>query len=305
MIDLSEPTKKPLSKLEAQLIRQKFLILLHSLLLFYLLLHNLIIPLVVNLFKGQTLLADVHFWFIFQIPVHLWLRKGKNLSLSYGMFLIFGSFARMIFCTMVYGKSWGLVSVYLSELSSLVFISIIWQELARDRFVLLSFSGFLLTPFLAWIEISSPEKNINLRSAHTVEADYYKMGCQGSKVEVSQDLLNSGLSSRANILSCGMERNRLVFDSNVEISNQTSHSYNLRLYELKKGDKRFSWKFLRIIRINDHESVALTSFLKKPSMYLLKSPEHRELGMLVIIPKDAVIKGRFTLTPDTLNWRDL
>lgn len=304
MIDLTEPVKKTLSSGEARLVRHKFLVLLHSLLLFYLILHNLIIPLVINLFKGQDILSDVHYWFFSQIPVHLWLRQKKKVYLSYVLFLIFGSLTRLLYCSLMYVKSWSLVSVYLSELSSLIFIFIIWQDLVKDRYVFFSVLGVFITPILTSLEFSPPQKaNLSEKREKTF-ADYSSLGCKGSRIKVTFPVTAVSSDSGVDITACGMKNNLLIYNREFVIRNKTNQSFNLRLYELKKGSERYSWKFIRIIRIEQNSSEDISKFFRKPSMYLLKSPEYRDLGMLAMIPIDSQLKGTFELTPETLTWRN-
>ncbi|MFP5384746.1 MAG: hypothetical protein ACLGHN_01615 [Bacteriovoracia bacterium] len=305
MVDLNEPVRRSYSETEKEEVSRNFLILLHSFLLLYLALHNLLIPLLINALKGRDLLQDVHYWFLFQIPVHLWLRERRQISFSYNFFLLIGSFARLIFYSFfMFTRSWTMVSVYLSEVSALIFCFIIWSQTRKDKFVYLAFLGLFVTPYLATIEKYPPEvKPEKVMRKGPVE-NYGELGCKGSELKINMTgVVHLPYSSVAVLKECGFAENLLRYNDSVDLFNDSSIDINLRLYELKRREGRFSWKFVRLLRVEKNQRISLKDNLKKDSMYLLKSPERRKTGITVLIPATTVLKGTFKLNMDTINWR--
>lgn len=304
MVDLNEPVKKLYSEREESEITKSFLVLVHSFLIFYLSVHNFILPLILNLLKNRDLTQDMHFWFLFHFPVQYWLRKGKPLSFSYNLFLLLGSLSRLIFYnTFLFSRSWTLVSVYLSEISSLIFCIVIWNFGRKDKLIILSFIGLLVPPLLAQFEMH-PVEFKTLNTVQNIKSENYEhFGCRGSELTLSRENLpNVPFSETLQIMDCGFEVNTQRIGSHYTLLNSGPWDLNIRLYELIKRNGRFTWKFVRIMRLERNSSIELSPYLKHSTPYLLKSPERRKLGITVLIPKDFVPEGHFHFNLDGLNW---
>ena len=305
MVDLQEPVRRSYSEKEKEEVSRNFLVLLHSFLILYLTLHNFLIPLMINALKGRDLLQDVHYWFLFQIPVHFWLREGKDVSFSYNLFLLLGSVTRLFFYSFImFTKSWTTVSVYLSEVSTLIFCFIIWKQTRKGKLAYFALAGFLITPYLATIEKYPPDVKPKKVVKPVAVTNYGILGCKGSEMRLDISGLESLPSSSAVVLKeCGFSENLLKHNKNVEVFNDSSLDINLRLYELKRREGRFSWKFVRLLRVEKKHKILLNEHLKKDSMYLMKSPERRKTGIIVLVPEKTVLEGAFIINMDTINWR--
>lgn len=304
MIDLQEPVRRSYTREEEEVVRKNFLILLHSFLLLYLSLHNLFIPLALNALKGREILQDVHYWFLFHLPLHFWLRKGKMISSSYNTFLVVGSLARLVFYSVfMFTKSWTIVSVFLSEVSSLIFSFVIWNMASKDRYLYVALLGVLIPPYLASVEKYPPDAGPRKISRAITIENYKILGCQGSEILLStQDLADRKISSRAKINGCGFDNNLYSYRTSFELFNGSGIDHNLRLYELKKKEGRVSWKFLKMIRLQQNTTVDLGKDLKTKTMYLLKSPERRQVGMMLLIPEVTEVTGKFEINYDSIHW---
>lgn len=305
MIDINEPIRRKYSSEEEIIIKKKFLILVHSFLLLYLSLHNFLIPVVMNFFRGNPLIQDVHFWFLFHLPVHFSLRNGKQISSSYNMFLILGSLARFAFYHLfLFSRSWSLVSVYLSEVSSLFFCFLIWDKTSKDRWTLLSLIGFFVPFALGFLEVHPEIKKDKLIFVKENKVKYTSYGCQGSLLNLNfnQTVLTE-MRGHTSLTNCGFDKNLAKTNKNFEIRNSSKKDVNLRLYSLSKKNERYSWKFQKILRIPGQTKIQIAKYLNESNLYLLKSPERKELGIHVLINGETSLKGSFEITSDTLSWR--
>lgn len=314
MIDIQEPVIPSYTLEEKAKLKQKFILLLHTLLLVYLSLHNLIIPLVMNSIKNQPLLQDVHWWFLFQIPVQWLLRSGKNIPRQYLYFLIIGSILRVVFevYTATNLKSWFIFSVFLSEISSGIFY-VVYFPLAK-KIAMMSVLPFLIIavaiiPILNHFELKSEAiisfKNDNVEQ---LQRDGSSLGCKGSDLQINFPLANKFkiLNSVVITTNCGFAENIISPAAEFTILNSTPQVLNLRLYRLQALYGKIKWKFQRLIQVNVNEYWSIKDLIKLDAIYLIKIPETRRLGHLVLVPigfeKFPLGDGHLILNYDSLNW---
>lgn len=309
MVDLQEPKKHEYSEEEQVVLKEQFILLLHTLLVVYLVLHNFLIPLVSNILTDRNLLSDLHFWFLFQIPVQYLLRKKLTIPNWYYYFLLFGTFARLgmelqLAPTL---KSWGIFSLLLSELSSIIFYYLYFPFLKKKSPGLLSLLAFVIVPIMSVVEVRS-EKMMSSNTRIAPERDDKVLGCKGSLNRITFPLEEfPHYPERVTIHPCGFSDSFLRIGQTFSVLNQSSHDINLRLYQLRVLHGKVSWKFVRLMQIPQKGTWDISEYLKgEKTALLLKSPERRKLGNLLIISKDRTSfplgKGELISTYDTLQW---
>ena len=309
MVDLQEPTKKEYSAEEQIALKKQFILLLHTLLLVYLGLHNFLIPLISNLLTGRFILSDLHFWFLFQIPVQFYLRQKKTIPSGYYYFLLLGTFARFGMELQLASslKSWGVLSLTLSELSSIIFYYLYFPFLKKKSPSLFSLLAFLIVPAMSMIEIRS-QRVISSETKAVTERDDENFGCRGSLNEITFPLRETALfSTETTIRSCGLADSLLRVGDSFKIHNKSSHDINLRLYRLRVLHGKVSWKFVRLVQISQNSLWDISTYLREEkTIFLLKSPERRKLGNIILLPREEyhfpIGKGKLTSTYDTLQW---
>lgn len=299
MVDLKEPARREYSTEESIEVSQSFLLLLFYFLAFYLLLHNLLIPLVLNVFRGQDLLLDVHYWFLFSFPLVLWVKNKKAVPRSFIFFLCLGSFARLIlYSTLLYVKSWTIVSVYLSEFSLLIYCVLVYQKSYNDKFLILSFAGLCIPYGLTYVESHSLARKVVFPEI-SQEMNLTNEGCEGSHVTLTFPAKGI-VSDSVVIRECGFAGNTAFINRSFKIQNQQKHLIHLRLFKLSHKEGKLYWKFVRMLKIDPRHEVSLDQYLKKDSLFLLKAPERRNLGILLLVLPDVSLEGKMTFTPDMI-----
>ncbi len=306
MIDLGEPVRKEYSEDEKKVLRQNFFLTLHTFLLAYLALHNFLIPVVANIFKGHVLWEHVHFWFLVHIPVNIYLRKG-NLPFPVYLFLFAGSLTRFILEIYLAPKltSWMMLSVFLSESSSLLFFLFYYPEVdkGQKKLFLASLLGAIVAGGLVIGEISiRPEYNL----IPTVKENEIKnYGCQGSTNKVVFPLSQHELTTFVDIQQCGFVRDEVFVKDHLKIKNNTGVRLNMRIYRAKWLAGRLSWRFQRLVQVPEASTIDVEDFASFDMPILLKVPERKNLGHILIVPNgisDNFPKGELELTYDTLKW---
>lgn len=309
MVDLQEPNKKQYSDEEQTALREQFVLLLHTLLLTYLVLHNFLIPIISNLVIGRNLLSDIHFWFLFQIPVQFYLRKRYPISSWYFYFLLIGTITRLILEVQIAPslKSWNIFSLFLSELSSIIFYFLYFPFLKEKSLNLTSFIAIIFVPLISLMELRS-EKFIPSQAQVHGEKTNESLGCNGSSIKLDFPLERPNiLSSSSVIKECGFSAPLLRVDEQFIIRNRSTIDINLRLYKLKVLHGKISWRFVRLVQVAHDRDWDLTPLLRsEKTVLLLKSPERRKIGNLIIIPRDFIEfplgSGELSSTYDTLKW---
>lgn len=308
MVDLQEPRKIEYSDKEKIILKEQFILLLHTLLFAYLSLHNFLIPVVSNLLKHQAILQDVHYWFLLQLPVQWFLRQKKQIPTAYFYFLVLGSVARLVieFYLAPTLKSWGILSVLVSELSSVIFYFLYFPLLSNTKFSFKSLSAIFIVLFLSLTENHS--KPLILSSVQRLSVfDSSQLGCEGSESVLNFPLtMERVVRDAVAVEECGFSNKQVFFDKQFKIKNHTKHLYNLRIFKLHVLHGRVKWKFVRLIQLEAGREWDAMTYLKNDIAYVIKSPERRNLGHLVLVPKSVkefpIGKGELSLTYDTLKW---
>ena len=247
MVDLQEPPKTTYSIQEQETISHQFTLILHSFLILYLAIHNLIIPSVLNIFRGDNLLIDVHFWFLFQIPLYYYIKNNKKIAQEVWQFFVAGSLARVIFETyfVTQFKSWEYFSVLVSEIASLVFYFFLYKRTLRPRNFLMVIPAIIIVFTFTQIELRSPwsiKQSVFLKAP--IFDDSRTLGCTGSIVRLHPVEVDSEVA----ITDCGFSSSLTRFSEDLSVINNYK-TINLRLYRLVKRAHGVSWKFARLFQV--------------------------------------------------------
>ncbi len=313
MIDIQEPVTPVYSFEEKENIKQKFILLLHTLLIVYLSIHNLLLPLLMNIIKNKPLMLDVHWWFLLQIPVQWFLRKGKVIPKGYLLFLIIGSILRLTLevYTADNLKSWFILSVFISEISSGIFYAVYFPLARKNAMMPLALLAFALIPTLKYFEHKTEAAiSFKTKKVEHVQSDSASLGCLGSNSQLDFPLKSKyKLLNSVAIADCGFTEKIISPSLDFTIVNTTSQILNLRLYKLQVLYGRVKWKFLRLIQVKSSELWSPNKLISTDTIYLIKIPENRKLGHLVLVPigfeKFPIGKGSLHLDYDSLNWTPL
>lgn len=302
-IDLDAPEQRQYTGEEKSEIRFRFLITLHTLLLVYLSLHNFLIPFVGNWAKGISFFTDVHFWFLFHFPMNYLLRKKKTIWAGYFYFLVLGSLARVGTESLVVSqfKSWGIFSVYLSEISAAIFYFVIYPLVNNKKYLLFCLAGLLIAPALTAIEKRSSWSKADIDfSREKILRNYSKLGCQGSENQFTLPIIENISKENIHIVSCGFKQKEVFYHQDLKIINDVPEKTNLRLYRSSYHQGVIRWKFMKLIQLNPGDQYLL-DLSSKEMFYLLKSPEKVSLGHLVIaVSGDKNLKGRVHMNYDSI-----
>lgn len=309
MIDIQEPQRRAYTEEEKAELSARFILLLHTLLLVYLSVHNIFIPLVSNLLKGQVLLQDVHYWFLFQLPVQYWLRKGKGVPSGYFLFLIVGSITRITFETLTAStlKSWGITSIMISELSSFIFYFVYWPRVESNKWLPLVLAGFVLTPLLSKMEIHGQSFGLPMIVRNVkVKLPDNGLGCQGTVGTVNFPVGPGLATGQLSIKDCGLSDMILRYHGKFEVKSNLDKPINLRLYRLNVLHGRVSWRFVRLVQVEKNSVWDVTPLLKDAVAYLIKSPERKKIGHTILLPATATDFplgiGKLNFNYDSLEW---
>lgn len=309
MIDIQEPKRRAYTQEEKEELSSRFILLLHTLLLVYLSIHNLFMPLLSNLIKGQDVLQDVHYWFLFQLPVQVWLRKGNRIPSGYFIFLLAGSIVRVAFETLTAPtlKSWGITSILISELSSFIFYFVYWPRVEKNKWPLLVLAGLVITPLLSKIEIHGQGFGIsNVSRQVKIKAPETGLGCQGHVGSLIFPLKQEPAVEQVLIKECGLSDMAVRYHGKFQVKNTLDKSINLRLYRLNVLYGRVSWRFVRLVQVEKNGTWDVTPLLKGDVAYLIKSPERRKIGHTVLVSAIArefpLGRGELYFNYDSLEW---
>jgi hypothetical protein len=312
-VDLKEPVKASYSEEEAAELKHKFILLVHSLLLLYLALHNLIIPMGSNLLRGDQPFLDVHFWFLIHLPLHFWLRTGREVPQCFYLFLLVGSLSRLMIELMLMTslKSWTIFSVVISEFSTLLFLYVgrvkftCYRSLARSM-------GVVALGLLLPLSMSHLEARSNLgprfflkKEDPTLIAE--KIGCQEGIVELALPQSHANFQHELEIKTCGFKENLVFISQNFILKNSFESTLNVRLFKLDPKGRRVRWKFVRLVQLAPREVWDLSPLIKTDGLYLVKIPERRNLGFSVLVPDDFKTPeaGKLIIGFDSVEWHSL
>ncbi len=293
-LEVQGPKDPQFSNLEKKKLDKNFFKTIHIFLIIYLCLHNLIIPSIVNIYKGSPLLTDIHYWFLFHFICYHQFKKEQSFNYYLVLFGFSGSITRIIFETYmtatVYGKSWGIFSIYLAEVCSIIlFFVYIYSFLKVPKKKGLNFSagtftalllGSSLQPVLNSIEIRGEIFNNTKKITRTrTYTNFDNSGCLGSVVKGVTPISKS-ISKQVEIKDCGLAQNIYIVGDKLSIHNNTDQTIRLRLFKVSKG--RLLFQRVYMIHAHEHESIVT---LDENSFYILKSLEQTWVGQSLLIPE--------------------
>lgn len=274
MITIEEPQKRNLSQEESLTLRLKFIDLLYVLLVVYLTLHQFLIPFVGNLFRGDVFYHDVSWSFIVHFYGIYELKKNKSMSLGFYSFLWGLTVVQIIHGALTLGK-WGLFSLVLTQTTTIVFLYFVYPFVTKERktisLVVALVCSLACGALFSLVKVNSPEKSrASQRSIQMHEEDF--------QVKLPAPL---PILSEVSVWELG---NRAVrFNDHFIVKNDKKSVIDIRLYELKIAEHRVKWKYVRLaqLRLNDVWNLPLSN----DAIYLVKSPERRDLKSLILIPQ--------------------
>jgi hypothetical protein len=312
VIDIQEPQRAEYTPADKAELKEEFLVLLHTLLLVYLALHNLLIPLMANFLRGNALLTDVHFWFFLHFPLQWYLRRRESPPLGYVQFLILGTVTRLVFELYLASnlKSWHVLSVIVSEVSAGIFYFLYYPSLRSRKLMWSCLLGLFIPPALALIELRPEVRPLVMPLARQKLAGAdLDLGCKGSQLSLNYPLsARSPVIQKARITDCGFTHPLAAIGPDFAIHNTSGQQLNLRLYRLQVLHGKVRWKFMRLVQVGDGDIWDVGSLLKDHALYVIKSPERRKLGALYLLPEHKLDfplgKGQLNLGYDFLEWRN-
>jgi hypothetical protein len=252
----------------------------------------------------------MHFWFLFHLPVQRWLRRGERVPDGWLLFLVLGSAVRLGAETLLAPelRSWDLFSVYVSEFSAAIFYYACWPHRRLRELRVMIPLGVLVPLLLITLEQSPSVRSWNFKRASFQRDDSRSLGCGGSSLELRFPLARElPLGEATELRPCGFAGPLVRASANLGLRNDSGTAVNLRLYRLHVLHGKVSWRFLRLIQLPDRERLDLGPLLKGGELYLLKAPERRSLGHLVILRAATrefpLGSGVLELDYDSINWR--
>jgi hypothetical protein len=286
-IDIDGHERKKYSEEEKQNLKYKFIVTLHLLLIIYLSLHNLLIPLVINIARGSFLLTDVHFWFFIHLPLHYFLKKKFSLAPILFSAVGAGVIIRIIVELFLVSqfKSWGMLSIFISEIAGLIFVVAafsVYRPLFKWQGVLVA---LIVIPLFSSLEVRSDWSKRPLVKEKEERVIDNSAGCQGSLVEFrTRSIQLDSLAQDVEIKDCGFSFKMAKSLGAFKVKNQRTSRVNIRLFKLHISDQVPRWRFARLYVLGPREELTLSAEdLSKERLYLLKSPEMKELGQTLII----------------------
>jgi hypothetical protein len=277
---------------------------LYGLLILYLLLHWTIIPLTLNLARGDRWFISLHGWILVHVLCYIDLRRNHFLSHNSYALLLGGIPARCLWEMLSIQNlmSWNFLSFLVSALSEIIFLVILSSLFSKRNSSFLKkihLSWFMLGLLLATGFFFLEKKFLKpdpFPNAHVVRQSFpIKSGTHTENFSVKWKLNEhgkiEGISSwkisqeqKISIDNQGFPK-KIIQETNakrVMVRNQTTKIWTFRLYYLHKTSQRLHWKFLRMFILRPKEIILLP--LKDGYIHLLRSPEYRRLGFLAILP---------------------
>lgn len=284
----------------------------------YLIIHNLLIPLVRNLGAGGRPFDGVHYWFLLHIIllIQFFRYDFDNKPKSLIPLTIWAS---------IYATSFGLIELLFSLLGKKVNVGHFSSAISILS-IAIFFIGFFIyfKQFITW-ESKNPlkrqlvalslgllhfgiqyniEDHVGLKvikksvKKEEVSHDYSSLGCQGA--ELSLDSSTKVLSpGPIEIINCGFKYNLNLFKGeDLLLTNNSKKEHLIRLERL--SGKR--WKFIKIIKPQPGEKLTLEKKLfEEKGIYQLRSPTSKEIGIHIII--NGNIPEKMTINPKEVMWK--
>lgn len=284
------------SQVEQDLFRKTLIYFL----LLYLSLHNLIIPVFVNIYKEKYLLNDVHFWFLFVFFIK-WI-ENKKLRETFILIGILGSCLRILvesYQAIDLKFSWGLFSIYLSEGATFLYYFYCYKE-KWVPFIQWKYLPLCFLPlFFMKIEVKGDLFNQQsfVRKIQEKDQLWLTYGCKGSVVDYKGP---EELKDQSQIEGCGFKENKVFFDENYSIHNHTNKIVHVRLHEIIFLEKNINDLFKSLIILKPNESKKLA--LEQNKFYLYKSIQQKKIGIQLLIPKKTKLVKSFSVNPYEVNY---
>ena len=317
MIEVEEPKRTKFTIEEEKILKDKFVRFIHFLLLIYLFVHYVILPFVINIQRDDNFLANIDLWFLAHLFFHLVLIRKKDLTNFAFILVSSGCLFRLLWEGTDYRNysSWILFSFLVTQISSVVFIFIYSSivpniKMSKSKWVLAIMIGAISSFVLFELKVKPQEKIVIDNLKEVVDYQNLKdLGCLGSEIVLKYpiaDLQYREAQKNIRILDCGFERSRLFINRSLTIQSSLP-LVNVRVYRLKKNNSRMSWQFVRLVQLAKNKSVDISPYLDKGDLFLLRVPERKGLGHVVLIPKDADTSmfgqnGNLQISYNFLRW---
>ena len=280
-------------------IKKIFLIIFHGGMVAYLVLHNLLIPMIRNFGAGQALFGGIHYWF----ALHLFL---LFLFVRYDFVKRPKSIIPLTMWVSIYATILGTIELFHSLSVSKVNVGH-FSSFISVACIGIFYIGFFIyfRPFINWngnhlwqrhalalglgllhfgIQLNFEDhigliKKTRSLVAEKKEIDHSKQGCQGSIIKLDKNFQTAGKD--VVISSCGFVENTSLFeDQNIHLINNSGKKHVIRLERLHQ--KR--WRFVRPIIINDGKKFIIRKDnFHLDGIYQLRSPTSKEIGIHLII----------------------
>ncbi len=285
MISYEDPPRVPWGPAENQRQSEEFLWVLHGFLLLYLALHNFVIPVGVNLYRGNPLLEDAHFWFLAQFPLALALRRRSAHADVLMTMVALGSGLRLVWETWTLapaGPTWGLFSIWLSEGSSAILYAYYFTRHGRVPKFGWRWSWIpLLALALTQVEERGELFRRPLDFVRTVKRDltWADMGCRGSRI------VWNGLAESApgDIQSCGFSRP--MADLGAPLVNGSRATVQVRVARLRLHGGELKRDFVRLLILRPGQSARLPG--GEGDLLVLSSIQQKWLGIQLRVGSQA------------------
>lgn len=297
MITIEEPQRREYTEEESRLIKHKFITLLYILLIVYLTLHQFLIPLVSNLFKGRHFATDIHWFFMIHFYGYYQLKKKLEMSRGFYAFLWLITILQIIFGVLTMGK-WGLFSLALTQVSTLLFLYFV-VPFVSNTYQVKSIVSHLLVGGIVFAGLQV----IEIKSSESLRVTERKIVMHHEDFNISFPG-TFPLKNELSVWSLGNQG--LHFKDYFKIVNDKDVVIDIRLYELKIKSERVRWKYKRLAQLKAHESWDLP--LENDTIYLVKSPERKDLEVLILIPQNYKFplgSGRLSVGFNSLEWRGI
>lgn len=260
-----------------------FLLFFHGGLLAYLLLHNLIIPLVRNLGSQRVWSSDLHFWFIPHLILHLSLIKNIHKgylrvqlwgTVSFGIFLLTAVF--YLYQISLFSVE-NLFSETLTIAAQTIFFTVFFSRFKRFfkfselkiKDVIPIFS-FILTIFAFQVTISKSLETYVRKSANAPKQN---------------DVLILNVSKAQRLIIVEANDRALVLEGLNEVTNGTNSNVFLKIEKLH-GNFFRQFKFIKLSP-NKTEDIQF-----EDGIYRIRSPQKKSLGIIYLLFGDKYKSAR-------------
>lgn len=297
MITVEEPKAREYTEEESFILKHKFITLLYTLLIVYLTLHQFLIPLVNNIFKGLPLVSDIHWYFLIHFYGHYKLKTEKELPYEFYIFVWLITILQTGFGFFSLGK-WGLFSLAITQVSTIIFLYFSWPYVSKTikakSLLIHLMAGALLFAGIKAVEVQS----VQVRPKSQREVILHQE-------DFSVTFPNS-FPLKRKLSVWNLENSVFNFNNDFRVINDKDVTIDIRLYKLQVKSERLRWKYMRLAQLKGSEVWDLP--LEKDAIYLVKSPERKDLKVLILVPQNYEFPlgpGELSVGFNSLEWRSL